>query len=543
MRHTGPVTGCEYVLEEGTTLVSTTDLKSRITYGNPAFIRASGYTREELLGQPHNLIRHPDMPSEAFRDLWATIRDGRPWSGVVKNRRKNGDHYWVLANVTPVIEDGCVAGYLSVRSKPSREQVAEAEALYAHMREQPGRYVLQHGELHVRTVLGRLHSALRWGLGARIAGLSIASSLACSVLAATGLNAGLTLGATLALAATTALLLRRMAVAPLQSAIVTANRLAAGQLGLAKAAGGDDETEQLMRALTQLDVSLQAIVGDVRSEVDGIRTASQQIAAGNADLGARTELQAGSLQHTASSVEEIAVTLRHGAEHAETARGLAQEAADAARQGGKSMQEMVQRMGEIREASQRIGEIIQVIDSISFQTNILALNAAVEAARAGEAGRGFAVVAGEVRALAGKTTDAAREIKNLIGDATGRVEAGNALAEATGRTVRQSAQAVDRVFGLIADMSRAAQEQAQGVELVNKSVSQLDSVTQQNAAMVEQLASAAHSLERQAEVVAASVRIFRTGRDDPAPTLQSASLASRMETRKALQAASESASH
>jgi aerotaxis receptor len=163
----------------------------------------------------------------------------------------------------------------------------------------------------------------------------------------------------------------------------------------------------------------------------------------------------------------------------------------------------------------------------------------VEAARAGEAGRGFAVVAGEVRALAGKTTDAAREIKHLIGDATARVEAGNALAEATGRTVRCSAQAVDRVFGLIADMSRAAQEQAQGVEQVNKAVSQLDSVTQQNASMVEQLAAAAHSLQRQAEVVAASVRIFRTGRDDPAPTVQHASLASRMATRQILQSASE----
>jgi methyl-accepting chemotaxis protein len=183
---------------------------------------------------------------------------------------------------------------------------------------------------------------------------------------------------------------------------------------------------------------------------------------------------------------------------------------------------MVQRMGEIRDASQRIGEIIQVIDSISFQTNILALNAAVEAARAGEAGRGFAVVASEVRSLAQKTSEAAREIKSLIGNATERVEAGNALAEATGRTVRQSAEAVERVFGLIADMSRAAQEQAQGVEQVNAAVNELDDVTQRNAEMVEELSAAALSLHRQAEVVADSVRIFRGGQADtalpPAPS-------------------------
>ncbi len=543
MRNTGPVTGREYVLEDGVTLVSTTDLKSYITYGNPAFIQVSGYTRDELLGQPHNMIRHPDVPAEAFRDLWATLQEGLPWTGLVKNRRKNGDHYWVRANVTPVVEHGRTVGYMSVRVKPTREQVAAAEALYAEMRRNPQRYRLHHGEVHERSLRGRLSTALRWGLGGRIVAMSLGTSVGNAALAASGLHWSLSVGAGLGLGLGMALWLRHLAVTPLRNAIATANRMAAGQLGSATPSAGADEVSQLMRALAQLDVSLQAIVGDVRREVEGIRTASSEIATGNGDLGARTETQAGSLQHTASSVEQIAVTLRNSAEHAETARGLAQEAADAARQGGQSMQEMVQRMGEIREASQRIGEIIQVIDSISFQTNILALNAAVEAARAGEAGRGFAVVAGEVRALAGKTTDAAREIKSLIGDATGRVEAGNALAEATGRTVRQSAQAVDRVFGLIADMSRAAQEQAQGVELVNKSVSQLDSVTQQNAAMVEQLASAAHSLERQAEVVAASVRIFRTGRDDPAPTLQSASLASRMETRKALQAASESASH
>ncbi|NML18699.1 methyl-accepting chemotaxis protein [Azohydromonas caseinilytica] len=509
MRNTGPVTGHEYMLEEGTTLVSTTDLKSLITYCNPAFIKVSGYQREELLGQPHNMIRHPDVPAEAFRDLWATLAEGLPWTGLVKNRCKNGDHYWVRANVTPVVEDGRTVGYMSVRVKPSREEVAGAEALYAEMRRDPRRYRLHHGALHERSLRGRLRTMLRWGLGGRIVAMSLGTSLGNAALAASGLHWTLSVGAGLGLGLGMALWLRHLAVMPLRDAIATSNRMAAGQLGSAVPRAGADEVSQLKRALAQLDVSLQAIVGDVRREVDGIRSAAQEIAIGNGDLGARTETQAGSLQHTASSVEQIAATLRHSAEHAETARGLAQDAADAARQSGQSMQEMVQRMGKIREASQRIGEIIQVIDSISFQTNILALNAAVEAARAGEAGRGFAVVASEVRTLANKTTDAAREIKDLISDATARVEGGNALAQATGRTVHQNAQAVERVFRLISDMSRAQHEQAHGVTSANDSVSQLGDITRQNAAMVEQLALAAHSLHHQAKLVADTVHIFR----------------------------------
>ncbi|WP_157269786.1 methyl-accepting chemotaxis protein [Azohydromonas aeria] len=517
MRYNGPVTGREFVLEDGTTLVTTTDLKSRITYCNPAFIRASGYSRDELLGQPHNMIRHPDMPAEAFRDLWATLQAGLPWSALVKNRRKNGDHYWVQANVTPVLEDGRAVGYLSVRVKPSRAAVAQAEALYARMREAPRRFALHHGALRERSLAGAVRAALRWGLGTRIVALSLAGTLGSGALAASGLHWALALSSALALGGGCALLVRRMALAPLREAVATAQRLAAGQLGTAPPATGDDEVGRLMRGLSQLDVNLQAIVGDVRREVEGIRLASREISSGNRDLGERTESQASSLEQTAASVEEIAVTLRHSAEHAESARGLAQHASDAARRGGEAMQALLQRMAEIREASQRIGEIIQVIDSISFQTNILALNAAVEAARAGESGRGFAVVAGEVRALAQKTSEAAREIKQLIGEAAGRVEAGNALAENTGHTVRENAQAVERVFSLISDMSRAAQEQANGVAQVNAAVSQLDGVTQQNAAMVEQLSAAALSLHRQAEVVADSVRIFRIGHGTAAP--------------------------
>ena len=200
-------------------LVSTTDLKSRITYANPAFIQASGYTREELLGQPHNMIRHPDMPVEAFRDLWATLEEGLPWSGLVKNRRKNGDHYWVQANVTPVLENGRTVGYLSVRGKPARETVAQAEALYARMREQPQGYALRRGFVRERSPLGGLRSRLKLGLGMRIAAVTLFSTLASGAIASVGLHWAVGLGSAFVLAAAAALLVRHMAVSPLHGAI------------------------------------------------------------------------------------------------------------------------------------------------------------------------------------------------------------------------------------------------------------------------------------------------------------------------------------
>jgi aerotaxis receptor len=515
MRSTGPVTQQEFVIDDGATLVSTTDLKSRITYCNPAFIAVSGYEREELIGQPHNLIRHPDMPAEAFRDMWATLQSGQPWSALVKNRRKSGDHYWVRANVTPVLENGAVVGYMSVRTKPSRADVAAAEQLYAAMRQEAaaGRVVtvLRQGQVVRRGAGAQLERLLRPGLGARIALAAGATPLAAAA-AAEFLPAAVALAVAAAIGAGSAWWLRRLAIAPLHAATDTANRMAAGDLTQSLASDRFDEFGRLARGLTQLNVNLQAIVGDVRREVDGIDTASREIASGNHDLSSRTESQASNLQQTAASLEQITATIRQNAESARTAAGLAQQATEVAQRGGSAASDAVQRMDGIRQASGRIGEIIGVIDGISFQTNILALNAAVEAARAGEAGRGFAVVAGEVRSLAQRTSGAAREIKALIEDAITRVEAGTQLVGDTGTTVQQTVEAVQRVQQLVAEISAASEQQSTGVVQVNVAVANLDTLTQQNAAMVEELAAASSSLSQQAEVVSEAVRIFRTNR-------------------------------
>jgi len=515
MRHNSPVTQTEFQLPPGTTLVSTTDLQSHITYANPAFIEVSGYGREELLGQPHNLVRHPDMPAEAFRDMWATLKAGEPWTALVKNRRKNGDHYWVRANVTPVLDGGRVNGYMSVRTVPSRAEVAAAEALYARMREEAARgrlvHTLQRGEVLTAGPGAALRRALRPGLGGKLVLTAITATVATQLvtLPLAGLGLAATLPAALLIGAAAAGWQRRLALAPIRQAVAVARRMSAGDLSQTLQADRPDEVGQLARGLTQLNVNLQAIVGDVRREVEGITLASREIAKGNHDLGNRTESQASNLQQTAASMEQITGTIRQTADTAHAAAALAGEAAEVAERSGRAASDVAERMGEIRTSSHRIGEIIGVIDGISFQTNILALNAAVEAARAGEQGRGFAVVAAEVRALAQRTSAAAREIKVLIEDSSTKVEAGTRLAEATGETTRQTQDAVQRVHALIAEISTASGEQSKGVAQVNAGVAELDSLTQQNAAMVEELAAAASSLHGQAEVVSQAVRIFR----------------------------------
>ena len=524
MRHNGPISQHEFQLPSGTTLVSTTDLKSHITYCNPAFIEVSGYSREELIGQPHNLVRHPDMPAEAYRDMWATLKAGEPWTALVKNRRKNGDHYWVRANVTPVLDGGQVTGYMSVRTQPRRDEVASAEALYARMREQAasGRTALHlhKGELRASGAAAALARVLRPGLGGKLTLTALAGTTAVALLgaelAALGMPSALTLALSAVVGAGMAAWLRQQALAPLRQAIAVARRMSAGDLSQTLASDRFDEVGQLARALTQLNVNLQAIVGDVRREVEGITLASSEIAKGNLDLGNRTESQASSLQQTAASMEQITGTIRHTADTAHTAADLAQEASAVAQRSGEAAHTVTVRMADIRQSSQRIAEIIGTIESISFQTNILALNAAVEAARAGDAGRGFAVVASEVRALAGRTSAAAREIKVLIEDCSNQVEAGTRLAEATGENTRQTQDAVQRVHALIKEISGAAGEQSKGVAQVNVAVAELDGLTQQNAAMVEELAAAANSLHGQAEVVAQTVHIFRGGAAQPA---------------------------
>ncbi len=890
MRMNMPVTNVEVPLTEATMIVSKTDLKGQITYINRDFLEISGFTESELIGQPHNIVRHPDMPSEAFEDLWNTLKAGRPWIGLVKNRCKNGDYYWVEAHATPLVENGQVAGYMSVRKKPNRQQVEDTERVYRQFREnKAGGMRISLGGVVKGIGLGRKFAdlSLKTKLGGAMAILGALLVLigAMGVLGMKQTSEGLqtvyeqhTIGladvtninrymlrnrilvegmlidpsadnfsksseemksnvalitktaeeykariaspearqiferfavdraafvkegllamvdqvkagkldearkifqeklqplnvkaaghvtalrkfhvdgaqkefaealsryetsrsiaialivAGLLLAMTAAIVLIRAMVRPLSQAsdifgkitqgiygnfvdiarndeigkflqnletmqtklgfdVAEAKRVAdenlrikialdnvstgvmianpdrfiiyanksvqailkgaeadirkqlpnfnaeqmtgvnidtfhknpAHQANLLKtftstyvanleiggrylrvtaspvinaeghrlgavaewldrtgevtveqevanivqgALRGDFEQrlkldgkegffKQLSEGLNQLaqvtstglqDVArvlkvvaqgdltqtieadyegifgqlkddtnttverLREVIGRIKEATEAINTASQEIAAGNVDLSSRTEEQASSLEETSSSMEQLNATVKNNAENARQANVLAKSSNEIATRGGAMVKGVVSTMSEIQGSSKKIADIIGVIDSIAFQTNILALNAAVEAARAGEQGRGFAVVATEVRNLAQRSATAAKEIKILIAESVDKVESGAKLVEQAGTTMDEVVSSFQGVANLVTEISNASREQSGGIEQVTQAVSQMDEVTQQNAALVEEAAAAAESLEEQARGLMQAVGMFK----------------------------------
>ena len=317
------------------------------------------------------------------------------------------------------------------------------------------------------------------------------------------------LAAAVALAVLLGVVIARAITVPLRAAVAVAEAVAGGDLTRHIDSRSRDETGQLARALGAMTANLRLIVADVRSGVESVGTASAQIATGNIDLSQRTEEQAANLQQTAASMEQITSTVRQNADNASAASQLAASARDVAVRGGSVVGHVVATMNDITRSSRRIADIVGVIDGIAFQTNLLALNAAVEAARAGEQGRGFAVVAGEVRALAQRSGQAAREIKELISQSVGQVDDGARQVAEAGETMQRIVTQVQRVNDLVSEISAASGEQTRGIEQIGQAVAQLDQVTQQNAALVEESAAAADSMRTQAEHLAQSVSTFK----------------------------------
>ena len=317
----------------------------------------------------------------------------------------------------------------------------------------------------------------------------------------------------IALGTLLAWLITRSVTQPINEAIRITEVVAAGDLTANIDTHSHDETGQLMTALKSMNDSLVSIVKQVRTSTDAIATGSSEIAAGNMDLSSRTEQQAGSLEETASSMEELTSTVRQNADNARQANQLAVTASDVATRGGSIVTQVVDTMGSINTSSKKIVDIIGVIDGIAFQTNILALNAAVEAARAGEQGRGFAVVASEVRSLAQRSAAAAKEIKELIGNSVEQVEIGTKLVDQAGATMMEVVESVKRVTDVVSEITAASQEQTSGIDQINIAITQMDQVTQQNAALVEEAASAAESLQNQANVLVDAVSVFKLAGD------------------------------
>ncbi|MCA6215540.1 MCP four helix bundle domain-containing protein [Ideonella sp. B7] len=353
------------------------------------------------------------------------------------------------------------------------------------------------------------------------------------VAAATKESARLIVGAltvlALGLGVAAAWVITRSITRPIQRAVELADTVAHGDLSTTIRAEGRDEMAQLLQALARMQAELAQVVSTVRQNAESIATASTQIAQGNLDLSSRTEEQASALEETAATMEQLGSTVRHNADNARQANQLAQGASTVAAQGGEVVNQVVATMQGISDSSRKIGDIIGVIDGIAFQTNILALNAAVEAARAGEQGRGFAVVAGEVRSLAQRSAEAAREIKTLITRNVEQVEQGSSLVGQAGQTMDEIVGSIRRVSDIVGEISSATTEQSSGIQQVGDAVSQMDQVTQQNAALVEESAAAADSLKNQARDLVEAVAVFRL-----APGMGQAAAAASAATAKAV---------
>jgi methyl-accepting chemotaxis protein len=319
---------------------------------------------------------------------------------------------------------------------------------------------------------------------------------------------GITVGMVLSLC------IARTITRPVAQAVRLAERIAAGELNNHVEVTSTDETGQMIQALKAMGEKLQQIVGAIRTGTANITSAAAEIAQGNADLNQRTQEQASALEETASSMEEMTSTVKQSADNARQADQLAASAREQAEKGGEVVGKAVAAMAEINTSSKKIADIIGVIDSIAFQTNLLALNAAVEAARAGEQGRGFAVVAAEVRKLAQRSADAAKEIKALITESVAKVGDGTRLVSASGKALDEIVTAVKKVGDIVAEIAAASQEQSSGIEQVNKAVMQMDEVTQQNAALVEEASAASESLETQAHELRQLIEFFQVAAED-----------------------------
>ena len=718
MKINHPVTDREVMMKPGTILVTRTNLKGTITYANDAFIEISGFSKDELIGSNHNVVRHPDMPPAAFQDLWDCLKSGRPWTAPVKNRTKSGDYYWVEANVTPVFRGGNVHEYLSVRYAPSRDQITKAEALYSKLNAnkatirptglaavwqkiqgislwKKASFIYAAFLLPLMASLYAHYEHQEWSELAVCASLlligtlfgfglikSVVTSLEKSIKICyrladeqfrnvidldrgdelgdfnralygmqVKLNSDMAYTKQIAAEATRI----KQALDNVQSCVMVANndleiiymnntvsemfknaeadirtqlpkfnannlmgsnidqfhKNPAHQRGLlaslnstfssnlviggrhmnivanpvkndegdrigivvewldrtrevkveqeieeivdsvkigrldkrlsladkqgffAKLSEGINELTDViervfkdvgstMESMSEGDLTnritseyqgvylnckndinatidkLSEIFSQVNESASFINNSSQEIASGNNNLSQRAEQQAANLEETAASMEELTSTVKNNADNAQQANLVASNARELAEKGGNVVTAAVAAMQEINESSNKIADIISVIDEIAFQTNLLALNASVEAARAGEQGRGFSVVATEVRNLAQRSATAARESKELIQSSVQKVRAGSEFVNQTGGALSEIVAGVKKVGDIVAQIANASVEQSAGIAQVNQAVAQMDEITQQNAALVEQSAAAAESLYEQA---------------------------------------------
>jgi aerotaxis receptor len=525
MRNNQPVTGREHPFPQGKTVISYTNLKGQITRANDAFIELSGFTREELIGQAHNIVRHPDMPPEAFRDLWDTLKKGRPWSGLVKNRCKNGDHYWVRAYASP-LADG--TGYVSVRVGANLQEVNAAERLYAQMRKDNG-IRLDEGQLVSSNIFAKLMRMGSIGIAARL------WLMACSgvvgfmlAIAAAWQGLGNTALVVLGLLGSIALLLQAwVAIRKLKHGLLksrqAAESIAAGDLTRPLPLATKDELGDLNAALSVMRNNLHELIANVRDGITSLNQSSGDVSTSAHRSLKVTQMQSEAASGMAAAMEELSVSIDQVSEHANDAHRVSKTSSEQAVEGGRIIHSAATEMEHIATAVNNVGEkirglekysseisgIVNVIREIAEQTNLLALNAAIEAARAGEQGRGFAVVADEVRKLAERTAVSTKEISTMIAKIQGgtkeavdemeigvkRVSDGVGLARQAGNSVssisdaaQQAAHAVDDITHAIKEQSLAARDIAQRIEKIAQGTEENSVASSKTATSARQMA-------------------------------------------------------
>lgn len=531
MRNNGPVTQREYVLHDGDVLISKTDSQSHILYANQSFIEVSGFDYDELYRSPHNIVRHPDMPEVVFQDMWNDLQAGKYWSGLVKNRRKNGDHYWVRANVVPIREGSKVTGFCSIRIKPSSQEVAHAEEVYRDIREQGGRYEVKHGVAYSRALRRlmplnfksmRVKSAFSALVGIGLfGGLGIAAaatlnqlapqSSADTVFLGIGVLGGLGIGAWQLYSG---LRIRRF----FYNANDFALQLAAGNLEADIPTMGKREMDNALGTMDFTRRSLEALIGDLNIRVERVGPAVESISKGNDAMAARLEQQASAVQQTASSAEEISSTVAQSAENATQASNASVGNVNEVDHTSEVIGNLASAMEEITQHADNMAGIVKTIDTIAFQTNILALNASVEAARAGEHGRGFAVVAEEVRKLASQSADAAKQVQGLIDQARKSIHGGQAHAHEATDAMEKIRSASHRMNDLMGEITAATHEQSEGIRQISSAINDIDQSTQSSAANMGTYQEATSQLAEQIRGLSHSAMAFLNDRKRDAHT-------------------------
>ncbi len=518
-----PVTNVEHRYPKGKIIVSRTDLKGVITHANDTFVEISGFSREELIGKSHNVVRHPDMPPEAFEDLWTTIKAGRPWRGMVKNRCKNGDHYWVKALVVQVRNQQQTLGYMSVRTEPTRKEVESAERLYRDVREKRCAYrksrnfvshIMHFVSFEVRQAIFSASMALL-GVGAAAAGLA-GWTIAAWILALLGV----------VLAGSNSVFILYTVSRPLRKAVEYFDRIAQGDLDNDIEVTALDQTGRVLASLATTQAHLRVIIDEIQSSIEVLEKRCSELETEVEQVSTHSRSQSDRIAQVSVAMEEVSVSVTEVAKSAEGTADSAQSTLEIVNEGNQRMAQSLsntdqvvtavqtssQGIDRLSEAIGSVGAVTRIIKEIAEQTNLLALNAAIEAARAGEHGRGFAVVADEVRKLAERTARSTEDIDRMVADIQGttasaveamrvaadRVGEGRNLIGETYESFKKITDASTEVNRMSNHIAAAAKEQSTATEEVAKSTEHMSELIERNTASLQHVVQAVDGLRRAA---------------------------------------------